>query len=262
MIQQKELIRQIEAEDGQAWLLFLDAGRADYFEEFYEDYVDPDEVTYKRVNNGENNMTPYWFKDMFPSTYDGHLFHGGQPIRRIWGDEDMAYDGNLHFEECPSPGLYDGVEMDRPWETTPPDAVNEVVRLHRNEVKVEERLESLGYSLTETPDFNMNVVRYLQPHIPFRMDDQFESQWTEMREAVRDGEITTEYVRECYRDNYEWAMEHAVELAEELADDPRVTRVVITSDHGEMLGEDDQWWHGPQQSGNQELYEVPWLVYE
>jgi len=41
MIEQKELIRQIEAEDGQAWLLFLDAGRADYFEDFYQDYVDP-----------------------------------------------------------------------------------------------------------------------------------------------------------------------------------------------------------------------------
>lgn len=262
MVEQKELIRQIEAEDGQAWLLFLDAGRADVFQRIIGDYIDMDDYAYRTVYNGGNNMTPNWFKDMFPATYDGHLFHGGQPIRRIWGDEEMAYDGNLHFEECPSPGLYDGIDFDRPWETTPPDAVNDVVRMHRNEANVEERLESLGYVLTEAPSFSMNVVRYLQPHIPFRMDDEFGSQWTGLREAVRDGEVSRSYIEACYEDNYRWGLEYALELAEELAADGRVGRVVITSDHGELLGEDDMWWHGPHCSGYDELYEVPWLVYE
>ncbi len=61
-------------------------------------------------------------------------------------------------------------------------------------------------------------------------------------------------LREAYRENLETVMRHASELLEALSG-----TVVVTSDHGERLGEDGRFSHGHGLS-DQLLLEVPWLV--
>jgi hypothetical protein len=106
------------------------------------------------------------------------------------------------------------------------------------------------------------IVHYFQPHIPYIGEFRLpltSTDWKEtMAEAaykqrLRDGEITNEELRRAYRSNLERVINAVVELVRRL-DVP----VAITGDHGELLGEDDRYFHGGDFHPN--LNTVPWLV--
>jgi hypothetical protein len=61
-------------------------------------------------------------------------------------------------------------------------------------------------------------------------------------------------LRQAYRENVQIALKHASELADAL-----FGRIVITSDHGEMLGEKKRYGHWSR-SCEKILLEIPWLV--
>jgi len=125
------------------------------------------------------------------------------------------------------------------------------------------------------------VVHYLQPHSPFigavpyaltylrwgckgcRMTQELckVSLWPNT------AEIDWELLRRAYRANLELVWDAARRLADSFAAAGR--RVVITSDHGELLGEtkdgapegEPRFGHQPAYA-NPLLHEVPWLVWE
>lgn len=257
---QSSLLEQAEKEDGQAWILMLDAGRADYFKDLWRDYA-PDSCLYKTVHNGGNISTPYWFNDHFSHLIDGHLFHGGQPIRSIYAEGHHAhYDETEWWAEIPSAVLYETWGEDRPFTTTDPEGVNSLVYKHLpTPGVVTDRLQSLGYESNDSghPPFNFNLVRYLQPHTPYRMETEISDHWDGLRNAVKSGRRSYDDIEEYYIDNYRWGLKYASRLAEELHTREDTSRVVITADHGECLGRCGDFWHST--GDHDHLFHVPWL---
>jgi len=72
-------------------------------------------------------------------------------------------------------------------------------------------------------------------------------------QAVREGAVTWDDVRAAYAANLRLVLGHARELAGLLRG-----RLVITADHGELLGEDGRFGHDPTLT-YKELYLVPWM---
>lgn len=109
------------------------------------------------------------------------------------------------------------------------------------------------------------VVHYVQPHAPYigdyRLRETSGQDWEESLEDIYErigrygGEqktISDDKLRRAYRSNLQRALASVRDLVKSL-DRP----VVVTADHGEMLGEDGRYIHG----GNprEELCKVPWF---
>lgn len=79
------------------------------------------------------------------------------------------------------------------------------------------------------------VTHFLQPHTPFLLRDgeqlPSDSPYRDY-DAVRDGEVSPDTIRDIYRENLTEVLGHVGELAEQLDG-----RTVVTADHGELLGE-------------------------
>lgn len=116
-------------------------------------------------------------------------------------------------------------------------------------------------------------VHYLQPHYPFigaktrpfREADAFMKQgdrgsWT--RAAIGEIDVTRDEVWSAYRANLEYVLDSVAELVEVLNG-----KTVVTSDHGNLLGERAfpipirEWGH-PRGLHVHDLVTVPWLVIE
>lgn len=235
MIQQQYLL----SEQNYDWLLILDAMRPDVFRDYIRDYLTG---ALQTVKSG-CQQTPEWFNRMWPGKYDAMLFHGGQPIRSINGGPD--YDARRHFATVPYTTLYESNEL----EVCPPMAVNDVVRKHLpDRLNLEQRLHALGYGPQFVGDeFDFRVVRYLQPHKPYRSVPSTAS------DRGADG-LGDHELRLAYEDNVEWVLEGARDLVQMVEGD-----VVVTSDHGECLGDCGQRFHGPELDPHDELVNVPWM---
>ncbi len=126
------------------------------------------------------------------------------------------------------------------------------------------------------------VVHYLQPHSPYvgaaplamsrwgRSGDPFGRACHGLPRpdrAARRGELDWPTLGRAYRANLELAWDAARQLSEALGRAGRASRVVVTSDHGEMLGEPLEPG-GPPAFGHEGhwrhalLRTVPWLVVE
>jgi hypothetical protein len=108
------------------------------------------------------------------------------------------------------------------------------------------------------------LIHYLQPHFPFlgptgreEFDlDRLNFQWTD----IATGEIETDLdvVRTAYRENLELVLPHVDTLLQELQG-----KTVVTSDHGQMLGERGfpipvRGYGHPPGIYNEALTRVPW----
>lgn len=114
------------------------------------------------------------------------------------------------------------------------------------------------------------VVHFIQPHMPYigahalpyadwghATEAEFEAELRQHKhpaEAVCDGEATRDDIRAAYMGNLAVALPAVVQLLASL----RGT-LVVTADHGELLGERGAYGHtaGP---GQPELTNVPWVV--
>ena len=256
MDSQKKRLRKLDVAEEEAWVIILDCARADYFEQLYEDYFDG---SYDRVWNHDCKYTPQWFEEMFSYLVDGFLFNGGTPIHRIFENHD--WDGSDYFDQVPSATQYPVYEGEK-WITPDPAGVVETVKRHLPDgSQVSERLRDLGYIDKPGPEFhdeitfNMNVVRFVKPHQPYRS-----------LPTLRRNDIVSKFPdtfthadwERAYLDNLEWGLEHAAELVDVLKE--RDARIVVTSDHGECLGICGDYFHGPDNEPHDHLVNVPWLV--
>lgn len=252
MKSQKELINNLRKNDNESWILLLDACRADMFDKVVDD-------KFNIVNNGDVNCTPDWFDEMFNGKINGHLFHGGDPINSI--DAGASYNENNHFSKIPSHRIYNA-NNEYSLVVSGPKEVNQVVKLHiTKDSSIDERLEALGYkeSSEYNNNFNLNVVRYMQPHTPYRMlplkkINQYGKNYHDsIKNMVRKGDLTFEQLKNFYIDNLIWSYNGAYDLIKFLKGD-----IIITSDHGECLGNCGDWFHGTNY--HEHITNVPWMV--
>jgi hypothetical protein len=114
------------------------------------------------------------------------------------------------------------------------------------------------------------VVHYMQPHIPFRrrpawfgergdlgdFGEPSREGGTDPWKLVRDGELPEDQWWAAYADNLAWALGEAARVRDALG-----ATILVTSDHGNAMGEGGVWSHPP---GVQiaALREVPWETVE
>ncbi len=189
-------------------------------------------------------------------------------LRRNFGDgehHDVVYvSANPHVPRLDPRTFHAVVDLlDRGWddelETVPPDAVTEAA-VDATSAYPEKRL----------------VVHYMQPHYPFigpkgreiahrgyareqegRTSDEF-SVWRALQYGALDASL--EEVWRAYRENLDLVLEHVEVLLDRLDG-----RSVVTSDHGNLLGErlspiPVRGFGHPRGLRVEELVAVPWLT--
>jgi hypothetical protein len=229
-------------------LIVIDACRLDLFEEVV-DTTQFDE--YRRVVSVDSNTTPWSIKN----------FKDRQAGDTVYVTGNSAPSKTIPDE------FHEFVEI---W--TDPEATDETSFTVPADVVTERTIEAAR----EYPDKRI-ISHYVQPHVPFvpRPDLIFRTYTSDadrlgldvedpepphtVWEAIEMGEVDREQAWEGYRENLEYAMEHVMELVENLKG-----RTVITSDHGNMLGERTvsgrRVYGHPGGMRTRALVEVPWAV--
>jgi hypothetical protein len=232
-------------------LIVLDGCRVDLFEEVVgvgADRSGPYDE-YQRVRS-RASQTGEWLRTTFPATYGDTVYLAGNPMVSM-----VKPDVFHHLTES----WHDGVDPDLNTIAAPQitdDALN------AREQHPQKRL----------------VVHYMQPHYPFvgfpdlhfsafevfhevgvelAGDDRAHSVW----DALGKGLVEREEVWRGYQANLRYVLEEVERLVDAFADE----RVVVTSDHGNLLGERlwpvpvREYGHPPgfRMSG---LVDVPWAV--
>lgn len=111
------------------------------------------------------------------------------------------------------------------------------------------------------------VVHYMQPHIPFRSRPEWCAGWDlngfgtgggygekDDWKMVRDGDVDADEFWTAYADNLRWVLGEVLRWYQ--ATD---ARLLVTSDHGNAMGEFGEWSH-PANSANPVLRRVPWIT--
>lgn len=220
-------------------LIVLDTCRYDYFEQEYRNYLGGD-LTKVR---SPASWTYTWLRKVFEGKHDFTVYssHPGINSKGIGRREN--YIATNHFKKIVD--IWDW-GWDDNLATVPPWAVNDAV------LKDLDLGEYTG----------RNIIWYMQPHSPWigktrltggscGWDDKKELQ--EVRRKLKDGEIDINLVHLAYRDNLRLVLEHVGKLAKKLPG-----KTIVTSDHGELLGEWNTFRHPPHLVTPQ-LREVPWL---
>lgn len=93
------------------------------------------------------------------------------------------------------------------------------------------------------------IVHFMQPHVPF-VEHEKDFHWDD----VARGEVSDEEAWEAYSKNLEYVLPYVEELVEKLDG-----RTVVTSDHGNLVGENGMYDH-PEGLSVEPLRKVPWDV--
>lgn len=207
--------------------VILDACRYDTFESTYD--LGVGELS-KAVAPGSES------REFFQRTFRGRTYH------------DTVYvTGNPYITILPS-DTFHAVTLDDAWNEAGTEAPPE-------------RITAAALEAHEAYPTKRVIVHYMTPHRPFiapdaRHVDEKVGNWRGMYWPER---TSREAVRTAYRRNLELVLEHVTELLESVDG-----KVVVTADHGELLGERIRpiptrcYGHHPSLYVPQ-LTEVPWL---
>jgi hypothetical protein len=228
-------------------LLILDACRSDYFNRV----ADPAAPVVRSLAA----CTRYWVRDF------GALLAAQGIDDVLWMTANAVVDRVVRRYKLDSVRLI-SLWRER-WEeigearipSVRPEAVNEEVRAY---------LAAHGQP-------RRMIVQYIQPHAPYigrrqlplaktgRGAGKFWEALKKMQSpqhAVGEGALTWDDVRDAYADNLALVWEAARSLAGDLKG-----KVVVTSDHGEVLGEDGRFGHDCSWP-TEKLRRVPWLEFD
>ena len=236
-------------------LVILDACRADYFEEVALPRLGG---SYRRVRTS-GPTTVLWLERTWPGRYEDIIYVSANPFVNSRGKPShVKYDAREHFPAIVDAWLFG---WDEGLNTVPPGAVNALARgllLRFRRASPRPRL----------------LVHYLQPHYPFIGAVGLPYSWAGLKKfleadpspykamimAIKSGALSVEALREAYRANLRLVADYAAVLVREARDLwGRGTRIIITSDHGEMLGEHGEFFHEPWHEEYDEVMVVPWL---
>lgn len=260
------------------YLIVLDACRYDYFKENYSDFLKGD--LSKKKSRGA--ATPEWLWKTFTSRYrynyisaNPYINSAGLSLNQLVSGVNEKWDARQKFQNIVNSWAED-------WD-------DELGTVHPEDL-TDTALEITGFSKT--------VVHYIQPHRPYISGNDGEHSWAPKAEIegqekslkrkifdktrflwspffknlpfrVR-SEIKTvlgmgnsfeklvreegaDQVREYYTQDLRLALAEIARFIEHIDG-----KVVVTADHGELLGENNEWGHYIE-GKESELLEVPWL---
>lgn len=238
---QRGLIQELFYEPEPVWLLVLDAGRYDFFDQLVDEYFEGD---LRRCWNGGVGYTGDWFERNLSETYPEYGLYSWLPLREQQG----PYDGRDHFTHVPDIGSIDDVE-----------ARLAALGYHDGEIAddCQDEPAAVNRAVRDRPDHVAGgVVRYLKPHPPFDGLESYTSTASKTertQRALDDGVINDTNLTAAYEITYRTGFEHARELVPNLEG-----RVVITADHGTCLT-CGQLFHGRHHEKHDHLTIVPWF---
>lgn len=218
-------------------LVVVDACRLDLMREVADEY---DYVTAVGEWRSINSVTRRWMEANFGSEFAEETARTAYVSGNPWSADllDEATFGHVSH-------VWEHAWVDPG--TVPPEAVtDETIRVARE------------------GSYDRVVAHYMQPHCPFLSDpsvgpgkqlDRFGDQPEgDVWDALRRGEVAKEEVWSAYRDNLRIALDDVGRLLRNV-DAPRT---VVTSDHGNALGEWGVYGHHPDM-GLDCLRTVPWV---
>jgi len=218
-------------------LIVLDACRYDYFKELYSKYLSGTLISVMSPASD----TSWWLKRVWTGYWDLTYFSTSPAVNSkgiaVWGFK--AVDRFKEIVDIWEFGWHNNLSTVPPWE------VNRAVRKE---------------------PVSKSVIHYMQPHGPWIGEtklvisdvkpDTKEPVGADklIADMVKRGEISIDTLRVAYRDNLELVLSHVKELLEHLSG-----TVIVTSDHGELLGEYGLYLHPPE-ANYSELRLIPWLI--
>ncbi|MFB6199966.1 MAG: hypothetical protein ABEJ83_03740 [Candidatus Nanohaloarchaea archaeon] len=243
---QKNLLNEVRRSDSYL-IIILDACRYDFFEETYQEYLDGE---LRQVYSTGRNTFEY-ARNAWGGEHDTTYVSGAVPINsQDIQDEDFK---EMHDDYKAQNHIGNIVDA---WK----DAWSE------------DKGTVLPDKVTKAAIQNYSdkmVVHYYQPHAPFIGDKEMISRIEEDREylngnpmdkdvweRIKSEEVTTEELHQLYKDNLRRVLEEVQRLVEFSDHD----RVIVTSDHGELLGEGGFYAHPT--IDHPLLRKVPWLEIE
>lgn len=247
-------------------LVILDACRYDYFKDVYSDYLDGD---LKKVKSPASSTQP-WLKNTFDNRkyMEDTIYVSANPFCNSKGIDFIGFDGLNRFYDvvdCWESGWDDEIM------TVKPQIMSKLARVTRGKYP-SKRL----------------IVHFLQPHDPYLGYDSMREKpkWIELLKGEREKGIFKsktpihavlnflrgvlglnpnpieefekkygeEELKKAYENNLRIVLEEVKKIIERVPD----KNIIITADHGELLGENGEYRH-PSKSNNPILREVPWL---
>lgn len=220
-------------------LIILDTARHDFFKEVYEDYLSGE--LFKAVTPA--SATVGTIKLTFPDYYD-LTYYSGIPVinSKVPFREHtyLRYNPWEHFKVIKN-------VWDSKWEnvegisTVPPWGVHDYV--------VED--------LTQE-DVPRKIIHLCTPHGGWIGETKLSTvneNGKHITHSVKHGEISGATVRQAYEDYLKLGLEYVRSLIKHLDGE-----VVVTADHGELLGERNLYGKHPLYCMSPKLRLVPWLV--
>lgn len=229
-------------------LLILDACRYDVFDDMYGS--DPRFEIESMQSAG--SASPEWMLNNFDSQFADQM-------------AETAYvTGNPYSSKCISDGLFG--HMEEVWRSHWDDAEGTVLP---------DVLSDVAIQVWEEEEPERMIVHYMQPHKPYipasdsvkmeRSDFTFNlpkvflsralGMYPDFKKAeARRGEISDAELWELYQENLAYVVESITETILRAIN----AEIVISADHGELLGEDGVYHH-PAYMRYSELRTVPWV---
>ncbi len=225
------------------FLLVLDACRYDMFEEI--NWIDG---KLKKINSAGSSTT-WWIKNNFQDEYPNTVVITANPhLSKIGLKEKIGRNPFCHIEDVWDYG------WDEELKTVPPGVVNEAV----------------SKTIKRFPDKRF-IIHYMQPHFPFIGENQIvHSGFENLRKRslgsdlikkeeknpwddLAEGKVSLDEFMKAYNSNLKLVLRHVEEILPYLEG-----KIVITSDHGNCIGEYGLHQH-PGEFNIKPLREVPWL---
>lgn len=226
-------------------LIVLDACRHDALNEVADEFFNEPRV--KPVLGGARNTFEWGKYAWNDGEYETRYLSGAAPINDLDREERrneimMLYDGYVPSEHMNIREVFQEIWVEG---EIPPEKMTEIA--------IEENKEKM-------------VVHYYQPHAPFvgekktedfldeSLGDKDHTLDNKMWNKVEEGKINDEELWELYMSNLRRVLISVKELLEETNYD----NIVITSDHGEALGEYGVYGH-PKHVDHPKVRVVPWM---
>lgn len=243
--------------------LVLDACRMDLWNELMKERERYDWQNQSEWSVGSASVE--WINNTFSPEHSDQIAHAGYVT------------GNPHTAKQPTFGSYTS-EAVYPLHTTEIGYLDEVWadQWHIDEyetVRPEILTERGFYAWQHRDEYDIDqlIVHYMQPHIPFRNGLEWSTGWDnvlafgEARDTDEElgdwqklqyGKIPETEFWKAYKDNLQWVLTEVDRWISQTD-----ARLLITSDHGNAMGEWGIWGHPPG-IGSTALREVPWVVIE
>lgn len=271
---------EIQDVNGTEWdyLIVLDACRYDYFKKHYKDFLEG-ELSRKK---SRGTTTPEWLSKTFTSRYN-YSYLAGNPYINSLGKAHKDWDPSKAFRKIVQVWAEKWSEEEN---TVLPEDMTDTAIQHTGEKKTiihyiqphrpyiscqqEEKVWNLQEKIieeneSEEDSTKRKIIEATRPYwskffwkLPYRtrwkIKDLIGLENPHWGALVQ--EIGEKKVHEHYQEDLRMALREVARFVEQTDG-----KVIVTADHGEALGEHNDWGH-TWGSDNPKQYTVPWLEVE